>query len=408
MLFIPEKIKVGFTEREDTFDGKLSYIIYYDEKGKLRKEKSWSEWRDEKITALEINNTPFKNLSLNKSIQRDAYYFGSGRNMIRIYDSRGFEYEITTDNLLGIMNYNDVIKNELQGEYIYAFDSGELILLPTNSEQYKEAKKMTESIKTKVKRKDLVIGNTYLARNGKKCIYIGKYNINKPLNENTYYEYKNIVINSNGKKDIFFIPEENIYKDVNINTLGLLEGNISEEHLEEILSNYVGTYLEKEFESFDFSHEIKFSNNDEFILLGKKINNRTSMLIEYRGPIIEEIINHKYDMENNTHCTINTGKYRVHNISFSKKIIELNADNKYEIEYSHDRNFYELPGDSLIYKRINEIDKKIRVVFDTKEEAEKYIKGVNEDIKKEWKKNHIGLFYIKYKDGTENRVFSNY
>lgn len=44
-LFIPQKIHVGFQNREDTFNGKLAYVIYEDEKGNLRKETSWNQWR---------------------------------------------------------------------------------------------------------------------------------------------------------------------------------------------------------------------------------------------------------------------------------------------------------------------------------------------------------------------------
>lgn len=39
-IFIPTKINVGFQERKDTYTGKLAYVIYFDEKGKLRKETS--------------------------------------------------------------------------------------------------------------------------------------------------------------------------------------------------------------------------------------------------------------------------------------------------------------------------------------------------------------------------------
>lgn len=35
-MFIPSKLKIGFCERSDTFTKKLAYVIYYDEKGKLR------------------------------------------------------------------------------------------------------------------------------------------------------------------------------------------------------------------------------------------------------------------------------------------------------------------------------------------------------------------------------------
>lgn len=42
-LFIPEKCKVGFNPRTDTYSGKLAYVIAYDGK-KWRKEPSWLGW----------------------------------------------------------------------------------------------------------------------------------------------------------------------------------------------------------------------------------------------------------------------------------------------------------------------------------------------------------------------------
>jgi len=43
-IFIPKKCKVGFNLRQDTYTGKLGYIIYHD--GKVwRKENSWESWR---------------------------------------------------------------------------------------------------------------------------------------------------------------------------------------------------------------------------------------------------------------------------------------------------------------------------------------------------------------------------
>lgn len=53
-LYIPKRLKVGFHKREDTYSKKLAYVIYYDDKGKLRKEKSWTSWlsysKDQKDT----------------------------------------------------------------------------------------------------------------------------------------------------------------------------------------------------------------------------------------------------------------------------------------------------------------------------------------------------------------------
>lgn len=39
-IFIPKEITVGFQNREGTYTGKLAYVIYKDENGKLRKEQS--------------------------------------------------------------------------------------------------------------------------------------------------------------------------------------------------------------------------------------------------------------------------------------------------------------------------------------------------------------------------------
>lgn len=58
-LFIPKKIHVGFQKRSDTFIGNLAYVIYEDEKGKLRKETSWNSWRDKNIEVKDL--TTIKN-----------------------------------------------------------------------------------------------------------------------------------------------------------------------------------------------------------------------------------------------------------------------------------------------------------------------------------------------------------
>ena len=46
---IPEKINVGYQNRDNTYTGKLAYVVYTDAKGILRKEKSWLGWCDNKI-----------------------------------------------------------------------------------------------------------------------------------------------------------------------------------------------------------------------------------------------------------------------------------------------------------------------------------------------------------------------
>lgn len=58
-LFIPEKLKVGFQERPDTFTGKLGFVTYLKDDNTLFYEKSWKDWCRHP-DKLEINNTPSK------------------------------------------------------------------------------------------------------------------------------------------------------------------------------------------------------------------------------------------------------------------------------------------------------------------------------------------------------------
>lgn len=198
-FFIPKKIKVGFQERGDTFTKKLAYIIYYDLKGKLCKETSWQNWRNKKIEPLDFDNEPTSGFILNKSVRRYSGSFSSGRNMIRIYDPRGLEFEITTDNLLGILLENDCNKRELSGQFVYGFANGKLILLPTNTEEYEKSAKFTDLKSKKVKAKDLIIGATYLTKDVDTLIYIGRYDFyektwhKRILNKNAfvYFDVKN-------------------------------------------------------------------------------------------------------------------------------------------------------------------------------------------------------------------------
>lgn len=175
-MYIPKNLRVGFKSRTDTFTKKLAYVIYYGPDGKIRKETSWKGWCDDKIEPLEIVNESLEGYMLNKGVQRWGSYYGSGRNMVRVWDPRGFEFEITVDNLLEILTHFDMSKREILGKCILAWDGQELVLLPTNSDEYGEATKSTELLTAaKVKTKELKPGVIYVHRNrGTHHLYLGK------------------------------------------------------------------------------------------------------------------------------------------------------------------------------------------------------------------------------------------
>ena len=178
-IYIPEKIKVGYQNRSDTYTKKLAYVIYYDEKNKLRKETSWNNWRDKKIEPNDFDNKPTRGFVLNKKAGDYSGYWGNHRQAYcRVYDPRGFEFEITINNLLYILENCDCLKGKgLDGEFVYGWDRKDLILIPIDSPDYKEIKTRTDKIQNgkRFKGKDLIIGATYLTKNNQKWVYMGRF-----------------------------------------------------------------------------------------------------------------------------------------------------------------------------------------------------------------------------------------
>lgn len=175
-LFIPKRIKVGFQKRQDTYNGMLAYVIYFDSAGKLRKEQSWEGWRDKSIPALEFDNVPTSGFIINKDIKRySGDWFDSKRTLVRIHDPRDWEFEITTGNLITVLMHTDCLKRGLQGDFVYAWDGKELVLLPTCSKEYQDAQEFTKLSSKKVSVKDLTPGFVYIDKHKKEKVYLGRF-----------------------------------------------------------------------------------------------------------------------------------------------------------------------------------------------------------------------------------------
>ena len=179
-IFIPKKINVGFQNRDDTYTGKLAYVIYYDEKGKLRKEKSWNSWRDQNIPNEEFDNVPISGFVLNKRAGgvEESYGWNTRKTYCRVYDPRNFEFEITIENLLYILeNANSIKGKGLEGDFVYGWSGKDLVLLPVEASDYKEIEKYNNIVSNNesIKAKDLIIGATYLDKENKEYVYMGKY-----------------------------------------------------------------------------------------------------------------------------------------------------------------------------------------------------------------------------------------
>jgi hypothetical protein len=175
-MVIPGTIKVGYQKRTDTYTGQLAYVIYTDHKGKLRKESSWESWRDKKIDPQEFENKPTSGFVLNKKVGGTRYDWNPRQTYARVWDPRNFEFEITVPNLLFILQETNSIKGKgLEGEFVYAWDGTQLVLLPACSKEYKDCTDFTTAQASKVTKKDMVEGCSYLMRDMTPVMYLGKH-----------------------------------------------------------------------------------------------------------------------------------------------------------------------------------------------------------------------------------------
>lgn len=177
-FFIPKKINVGFQERQGTYTGKLAYIIYFDEKGKLRKEASWNSWRDKKIDNEVFDNEPTSGFVLNKKAGGYDTGWNHRQTYVRVYDPRGFEFEITVPNLLYILENATSTKGKgLEGDFVYGWDGKELVLIPVEAPDYQELVELNalRHSDKKIGVKDLKLGATYRTRQNQEYIYMGKF-----------------------------------------------------------------------------------------------------------------------------------------------------------------------------------------------------------------------------------------
>lgn len=175
-LNIPEKINVGFQNRQGTYTGKLAYVVYTDAKGILRKEKSWSGWRDKAIDPQEFDNEPTSGFVLNKKVGETRYGWNPRRAWVRVYDPRDFEFEISVANLLFILEECSAIKGKgLEGEFVYAWDRAELVLLPVTSQEYISSKDFSKLRTKKVTKADMQEGCIYKTKDGDEVMYLGRH-----------------------------------------------------------------------------------------------------------------------------------------------------------------------------------------------------------------------------------------
>lgn len=139
---------------------------------KKRKE-TVDNWMDKDGKSFILINTPIEGFRFVSDIKRSGW-FGSGNVVWRVEDPRGFEFEISSDNLSSLMSLTTIKNGEIQGKCIFARDGSKNALLLENSEEYQIAIDQTRRNKSKVSLKDIKISSLVEMQDGSFNYYYGK------------------------------------------------------------------------------------------------------------------------------------------------------------------------------------------------------------------------------------------
>ena len=184
LAYVPPKIIVGYQKQVRDSEAKenktkfpLAYVVYKDEKGKLRKEKSWNDWRDQNRAPAEFDNVPIEGFKFLRTVQRSRDWFGTGRNMWRVLHPKGFQFEITSDNLEAIFHEIGITKGGIiTTKCLLGWQGVALLLIPEGTELYDEFLESSKRITAdKVKKNTIKCGNTVTLKDGRKAIFYGKF-----------------------------------------------------------------------------------------------------------------------------------------------------------------------------------------------------------------------------------------
>ena len=180
-LNVPAKLAVGFNNRTDTYSGKLAYITYF-RKDAIAKETSWQNWRDKNIEPVYTDNIPTEGFVLNKHVGGCKSWWNFRQSYCRIWDPRGFEFEITIPNLLYILETCNCLKGKgLEGKFVYSWDGQDLVLLPVDTEEYRQSVALQQAT-VEIKNKDGEVGYAYRSKDDKNLYYLGKLYVPKFVN----------------------------------------------------------------------------------------------------------------------------------------------------------------------------------------------------------------------------------
>ena len=274
-LNIPTQLKIGFKPSYNS--SKLCYITYINAKGQIAKENSWESWRDKTIPVLDTENVPTSGFSIVSG--GGGRRWSSRQAYCQLLDPRGFEFQISYENLLFILSMDSYIDGKLQGEYVYGWDGANLILTPTISDDYIYSQKVTNELK-QFNPKDCEVGHSYYSPKypNNVFMFIGALPyVNYRNIEAGYYEKStkpNIVTPVISKKYIFRVISDSYRKFEILSSsiqLKLIESTDYPVGKESQINKYINEYYDTICINSQTLTTKKITNIESFSIINSKL-----------------------------------------------------------------------------------------------------------------------------------------
>lgn len=142
---------------------------------KIRTGCMWANKDISETSGTRIKNDPTTGFYIGSSVSR----WSTSNKLFRVVDPRGFTVEVPTDNIATLLHLTTVVNGVIQGECVWGRDGSNHILLPTNSEPFKEAKRNSVKQTDYVSVKNLKIGDMCTISYGGETLdvqYVGREN----------------------------------------------------------------------------------------------------------------------------------------------------------------------------------------------------------------------------------------
>ena len=214
-----------------------------------------------------VPNEPRLGFRITQAISRGGSWSG-GNKVVRIEDPRGFELEISVDNLVKIMSMTTFVSGECQEACVWGRQGSNNILLPETSKPYKEARKVTDyRNKATISLRDVNFGDTVELKktenfNGLTGKYMGAYYAyslqplykSKEFSETGYQYYpstkvdytfikfhKRYIFEKDGK--YFGVSNCKIHKIIETVDTPVVRTDLSSENYEDLSYGRIGTVI---------------------------------------------------------------------------------------------------------------------------------------------------------------------